>query len=184
MGREIRRVPPQWEHPRQTCKHSPWRGGCEDAKNHGGQCYRPLYDSCYKDAADEYVENIVLWSKGAHPDQQDEGMARYKYYWDWDGAPPDEGAYRPEWREEPTWFQVYETVSEGTPVTPAFPTRRELVDYLVSYGDTWNQWRGEGGWDRASAEQFVNAGSVPSMVVEHSEAGVVTYTPSHRQVKP
>ena len=37
--------------------------------------------------------------------------------------------------EELTWWQVYGTVSEGTPDTPAFATSAELIYYLFTYGD-------------------------------------------------
>jgi hypothetical protein len=78
---------------------------------------------------------------------------------------------------EPTWYQVYETVSEGTPVTPPFETREELVEYLVENGDFWDQKRRAEGprggfqmpcapWSRKSAESFVmGSGGAPSMVV-------------------
>jgi hypothetical protein len=51
-------------------------------------------------------------------------------------------------------WQVWETVSEGSPITPVFATREELVDYLVDGGDGWDRSRGEKGWDRAAAERF------------------------------
>jgi hypothetical protein len=34
--------------------------------------------------------------------------------------------------KEATWFQAWETVTEGTPVTPPFATTDELVDYLAT----------------------------------------------------
>jgi hypothetical protein len=49
------------------------------------------------------------------------------------------------WEEEEppagSWWQVWETVSEGSPVTPAFATDDELIDYLVKNGDLWSQRR-------------------------------------------
>lgn len=70
---------------------------------------------------------------------------------------------------EGSWWQVWETVSEGSPVTPAFATAQELIDYLVEYGDAWDQKRGDGGWNRTSAENFVGSGWSPSMVLEAGE---------------
>ena len=73
-----------------------------------------------------------------------------------------------------TWWQVYETVSEGTPVTPPFETREELVEYLVANGDFWDQKRRTEGrssmpcepWPRKQAESFVfGSGWSPSLVV-------------------
>ncbi len=88
--------------------------------------------------------------------------------------PPDPEYYRPQWGEGlATWWQVYETVSEGTPVTPPFATREELVEYLVENGDFWDQARRKRGWtitdcapwSRATAEKFVlGSGCAPSMI--------------------
>ena len=158
MGREIRRVPPNWEHPRAECRHkNPWRlDGCDDAKAHDGMCLQPMFDSDFDTALYEWVEEYELWKKGEHPHQKD-----YPY-WEYAGPPPDPAYYHPKWEVEPTWYQVYETVSEGTPVTPPFATKGELVDYLVEHGDFWDQRRGDGGWKHENAEQFVNAGWAPS----------------------
>ena len=135
MGREIRMVPPNWEHPK--------------GDNSG---YQSLYDEDYPSAVKEWKEGYALWEAGTHPDQED-----YEY-WDWMGMPPDEVMYRPAFIEDATWFQIYETVSEGTPVSPPFKTKPELVDYLVEHGDFWDQDRGDGGWERKNAESFVGTG--------------------------
>lgn len=135
MGREIRRVPPGWKHPK---------------KDDGG--YQPMYDECFDDVLYTWIEDYELWKAGKHPDQHD------CPFWEWKDVPPDPYYYRSAFSEEPTWYQIYETVSEGTPVTPPFATVEELVDYLVKYGDFWDQSRGDGGWKRENAEQFVNRG--------------------------
>lgn len=150
MGREIRRVPPNWEHP----------------KNEKGE-YIPIFDRLFKDAANEWVEEFLLWQKGEHPDQKDnETKEKYPYYWQWNGLPPNEKYYLSETLtvHDKTWFQVYETVSEGTPVTPPFPTKEDLVDYLVKHGDFWDQHLCDGGWDRKIAQDFVEKEWAPSMV--------------------
>lgn len=151
MGREVRRVPPNWEHPRQECKHSPWSGGCDEAKRSGGKCYKPLMQG-YADAKAGFEK--MLAEKGL--------QEAIEYY----GGAPDVNDYVPEWSpEQATWFQVYETVSEGTPVSPPFATREELVDYLVTHGDFWAQHRGRGGYSRKAAEAFVKDEWAPSMIV-------------------
>lgn len=66
-------------------------------------------------------------------------------------------------------WQVWETVSEGSPVTPVFPTKEALIEYLVQNGDLWDQKRGDGGWSRKNAEHFVNQGWSPSGVVVDGE---------------
>lgn len=154
MGREIRRVPANWEHPRKKCQHSPWAGGCAEAKNHNGECYQPLNDEDFDTALTEWLDGYKLWKKGEHPDQKAGSYSEDDKYWEYAGAPPDPEYYRPKW-DTADWYQIYETVSEGTPVTPPFSTKAELVDYLVENGDFWDQYRGDGGWSRKNAEHFV-----------------------------
>lgn len=158
MGREIRMVPPNWEHPRYTEENAPF-------DNRIGE-YHPLFDEDFEKQANEWFADCLLWSRGEHPDQQKDYCKEYKFYWQWAGNPPDAEYYRPKWAdEEMIWFQVYETVSEGTPVTPPFATKAELVDYLSTKGDFWDQKRGEGAWDRDAAEKFVGHGWAPSLIV-------------------
>lgn len=140
----------------QECKHSPWRGGCDESKRSGGRCYKPLMQG--------YAEAKAGFEKM----QTEKGLQEALDYY---GQAPDVNDYVPEWTEaEATWFQVYETVSEGTPVTPPFATRDELVEYLVKYGDFWDQHGGNGGRSRKAAEAFVmEDGWVPSMIVENGK---------------
>ncbi len=113
MGREIRRVPANWEHPKRKCPHSPWNGGCDESKKNGGLCYHPMFDEDFDIALKEWVDGYELWKKGEHPDQSD------CTYFKWCGAPPDPDFYHHNWTSA-EWYQVYETVSEGCPVTPPF----------------------------------------------------------------
>lgn len=80
---------------------------------------------------------------------------------------------RDEWKctEPPIggWWQVWETVSEGSPVTPAFATDIELIAYLVVRGDAWDQKRGDGGWTRNNAESFVKSGWSMSGVMKDGQ---------------
>lgn len=161
MGCEIRRVPADWEHPTQRCEHSPWKGGCDHALKNNGRCYRPLFDRDYLTEAREWLDKAIAWDNGTDPDCV-EHKATHPFYWQWAGEPPDAKYYRPRWTSEPTHYQVYETVSEGTPVTPHFATTTELADYLVEHGDFW----GGGKWTRKGAEEFCNRGWAPSMVIK------------------
>lgn len=156
MGREIRMVPPNWEHPKKQTLH--------------GFDYQPMRDRTFADEAREWLNDCIAWENGTHEDCA-KHKEKYPFYWQWAGDPPDAEYYRPAWTEEPTWVQMYETVSEGTPVTPAFATKEELIDYLVTHGDFWDQKRGDGGWKRENAKQFVEAGWAPSMMVERTAAG-------------
>ena len=77
--------------------------------------------------------------------------------------------------QEKTRLTMYETVSEGTPVTPPFATKEELVNYLVEHGDFWDQHRGHGGWSRENAEHFVQAEWAPSGIFIVSPEGKGEY---------
>jgi hypothetical protein len=102
----------------------------------------------------------------------------------------------PAWPEgSATWYQVYQTVSEGSPVTPPFATKEELIEYLVKFGDEWDQSRtAEGrqasaGWPRKAAEQFVKSEWAPSMMVVNGgpQSGIYTAAtgfPADREEKP
>jgi|SRR5712675_695172 len=142
MGREIRRVPADWEHPR----------------NDKGK-FIPLFDEDYETAAIEWVANFELWQVGKHEAQP----CKYcKFFWEYD-SPPDQQAYRKrKWTEaEATHYQVYETVSEGTPITPRFASKEELVNWLCTHKDYWD----DGPLSRIQAEAFVKDEWVPSMVI-------------------
>jgi hypothetical protein len=164
MGREIRRVPPDWEHPKK-----------EDGN------YQPLCDRPYTEDIAEWISEHLQWERGEHPDQKTDNRSEYRYYAEWAGEPPSVKYYRPDWKpEEMTWYQVYETVSEGTPVTPPFATKEELVEYLVGNVDFCDQARRKRGtglfqmpcdpWTRKEAEAFVyGAGWAPSGVVINGE---------------
>lgn len=53
-------------------------------------------------------------------------------------------------------WQLWETVSEGSPITPVFATKEKLVDYMVK-GDAWSH-----KWTREQAEAMVAEGWVMS----------------------
>lgn len=159
MGREIRRVPPNWEHPRYTADN------CRNKRDIGE--YMPMADQSYPEARKEWLDGFALWQQGRHPAQienPEESWIKGQDWWEY-SSPPDREFYRPAFTEEPRWFQVYQTVSEGTPVTPPFPTKEALVEYLVAHGDFWRQADGRGGFSREAAEGFVKDEYVPSMVI-------------------
>jgi len=132
MGREIRRVPPGWEHPKPD------------------GVYTPLRDEGYETVAAEWTRDNELWQKGEHPDQagRDDRPARFK---DWYGSFPNRSCYRPEWTEEPTHYQIYETVSEGTPASPVFADLDEMEMWLLQEG-----------YSPHAAAAFCETGYVPS----------------------
>jgi len=146
MGREIRRVPHDWEHPK--TEQQRWNGKV--------LAYAPLHDQVFEDVARKWLDNAIAWDKGNDPHK-----AEYPFFWQWDGMPPDPKYYRPKWTSEPTHYQMYETVSEGTPVTPHFATKEELVEYLVRHGEFGDSEP----WGREAAEAFVKEEWAPSLVI-------------------
>ncbi len=135
MGREIRKVKPGW-----SSDHS-------------------HFDEDYQTAADEWLKNCTLWTAGEHPDQPQPDCL---YYWEWNDRPPDAELYRPAWTDaERTHYQIYETVSEGTPIGPAFETLDELAVWYHEHGDP-----GYGAISLSAAKNFAESGYAPSMVVE------------------
>lgn len=134
MSREIRRVPKDWEHPR------------DDKGN-----YIPLNDEDYETAAKEWLADFLAFLNGTHKDQELIAMG-CRYYWEWD-TPPDANTYRErQWTaEEAACFQIYEDVSEGTPISPIFETMDEL-----------KVWLKEQGYSNAAVEGFAEDGWCPS----------------------
>lgn len=181
MGREIRMVPPNWEHPKVI-------------RRDGREGYQPMRNQRFEDAAKEWKEEFMAWERGERPDYCDEESARLEF-WEWNGEPPDREYYQTWNPEDATWYQVWETVSEGTPVTPPFATKQELIDYLVEHGDFWDQSRREDEkrtghkcimncepWSRKQAEAFVNGpGWAPSFVVDSNgiQSGVEAVANQH-----
>lgn len=168
MGREIRRVPANWDHPTRT---HPYNGSTD---------YQPMLDQSYEDAAAEWLADFDR-IRGGNPDRLEaECYPSGVTHWASENVAPDPAYYRPWADDEAIWFQVWETVSEGTPVSPPFETEDELVEYLAQNGDFWDQkrctqpnwdtlWGGKPGvsaWGKERAERFVkNAGWAPSFVV-------------------
>lgn len=56
--------------------------------------------------------------------------------------------------EEKTCFQIYENVSEGTPVSPVFETHEEMATWLLAQGNTADV-----------IDQFLSMGHYPSLVI-------------------
>jgi len=127
MGREIRRVPADWKHP----------------KNHKGH-FQPMYDCIWQDDMhswiDDYGDEFLEWSK------------------DEIEAPPDPNFYRPAFRDKPTAFQIYENVTEGTPVSPVFATQDEMRQWLLAQGHS-----------EKATDEFIELGFAFSFVYKAGE---------------
>lgn len=109
MGRAARRVPEGWEHPRRAGR------------------YQPMFDESYQDALAERATALAGWPS----DPSSKTYSFEEYY----GEAPDPARYRPAWHEESrTHLMMYETTSEGTPISPAFETPEDLAWWLVNNG--------------------------------------------------
>lgn len=151
MGRELVKVPANYQHPKYTRDDAPFENRIGD----------------YKALHRDFARALASFQK----DIDEKGLAEAI---EWHGGGPRRSDYVTFTPEEGVWFQVWETVSEGTPVTPAFVTRQGLIEYLVINGDFWDQNRRREGrtsipcapWTREQAEYFVNGdGLAPSMVM-------------------
>ena len=145
MGREIRRVPPNWIHP---------------MNEHGNE--QPMFDVTIENAMADWLANFDRIRSGDLDDIERECYPNGLIDWLHDeGVIPDPKYYRPWKGEEATWFQLWENVTEGTPVTPPFPTLDKLSSYLAKNGTFWD----DSGWGQEAAEAFCREGSAPSMVI-------------------
>lgn len=154
MSREIRKVPKNWEHPRYN--HPSYY---PSDRSEAGNRYFPLYDMDYKIEAQKWINNFNLWQKGEHEYQFESKDPPPDYYWDFDGPPPEEISYRSEslgteFREPAACYQVYETVSEGTPISPKFDSLEELAAWLVGQG-----------YSEKAASEFCKLGYSMSMAI-------------------
>lgn len=189
MGREIRRVPPDWDHPRSM--RPDWDRVLGRPTER--MAYTPMYDESLREAQENWDKaRAAFYAEGRDKERwtdEDEAWARERYqndhtikagelkhptfeeyegdrppfYTDDDGVTKDlSDTYRPDWPEETrTAFQVYETVSEGTPVSPVFQTEEELVAWLCDPSRSDERLPR---MSREAAARFVEHGSVPSLM--------------------
>lgn len=150
MGREVRMVPANWEHPKE---YNPY---------HHENVYKPLLNGSFEEAFNEWlnedlpkwIERREKWAEGLITDykggwrpipweewRNGEDAYRYaniKLWEDYAGicpASPNPKDYMPKWSdEECTHFMMYETCSEGTPISPAFETPEQLAHWLADTG--------------------------------------------------
>ena len=119
MSREVRRVPADWQHP----------------KGADGR-YIPLFDGSFSKSAADWDEEAAQWAKGFKRDYPEGWEAKdsddTETFEEWDGERPVESTYMPEWpEEERTHLQMYESTTEGTPVSPVMETPEELAHWLA-----------------------------------------------------
>lgn len=124
MGREVRKVPADWQHPK-------------DARGR----YIPLHGGSFAESAAEWDESTARWAKGERRNWGNDtwqpiepeyvGMT----YEEWSGPRPVASDYMPDWpADQRTHLMMYEDTSEGTPISPAFATPEELARWLADTG--------------------------------------------------
>lgn len=148
MSREVRRVPPDWKHP--TIWREDWRGEMVES-------FDALFDGAFYEATlAVWDDENAKWEAGEFPDYADEDHRKMTYA-EWNGERPEAKDYMPRWTpEEATHLMMYETTSEGTPISPAFATPEELARWLAdnnasasgSRGASYEAWLrvARGGW--------------------------------------
>lgn len=121
MGREVRKVPPDWEHPKD-----------------GRGRFIPLLGYDFAQTQADWEEQHRQWQMGMRKDYANDGWRRRNdeemgmTFEEWHGERPDPEDYMPQWKpEEATHLMMYECTSEGTPISPAFATPEELAQWLV-----------------------------------------------------
>lgn len=156
MGREIRRVPANWDHPKREPKAPYYRDGLQ-----------PMYPWRFDEKFAEWLADFDRIRAGDLTELERECYPRGLADWLLDeGQPIDPAYYRPWKDEEATWYQLWETVSEGTPVSPPFATQEELIAHLAEHGDGGWGASSPGGWGMEQARRFVMGDAwAPSMVI-------------------
>jgi hypothetical protein len=93
-----------------------------------------MHDESFADAAKDWKEHFLAWENGHNlcfdrPRTEDDAGE----YWEYNGNPPDRAYYRPDWDEKTrTHLQMYETTTEGTPISPVMATPEELARWLCN----------------------------------------------------
>lgn len=150
MSREIRRVPKNWNHPK---------------KSSGG--YKPLRDDYvgslkyFKESTDDFIKymtEVIIEGETKIYDEVFKSSQEVFDYLSEDGQmnPPDIKEYMPSGE----WYQLFEGVSEGTPLSPPFEKPEELVDWLSKNKDYWGEV-----WTKEQAQKMVECKYSPSGVM-------------------
>lgn len=115
MGREVRKVPSYWQHPVSEEGH-----------------YIPLCPSSHIDDLQAFETAQKQWGLGFYEGEiKTEDMNNCSYA-EWVGEPTLPEDCMPLWTdEEATHYMMYETTTEGTPISPALETLENLARWLA-----------------------------------------------------
>lgn len=122
MTSEIRKVPSNWEHP----------------KDKDGY-YIPLYGGSFSRDASRWDKEKKRWKEGFYLSgdrwkrKTADMTSSFAYY---AGERPRKRDYMPDWvKSSRTHYQAYNTNTEGTPISPAFKSQEELARWLAFSDD-------------------------------------------------
>ena len=131
MGREVRMVPKSWKHPKR-----------EDGS------FIELFDSDFEARAAEWDDENDKWIAKDFPDYVSEESKKMSYS-EWNGDRPENQDYMPSFEGgSASCLMMYETTTEGTPISPAFETAEELAQWLFDNNASL-------GWQTASYEGWL-----------------------------
>jgi len=139
MSRQIRRVPKDWEHP---------------VNDHG--FYIPMEDRTLVQGMLNWIRYDVGWYL-RHPQDLGEWIEKCPLKW--------RSIYRPRFTTPAICYQIYEEVSEGTPVSPVFETIAELRQWLLDQGHT-----------EKATDAFIEHEWAPSALVHITTKGEVQWS--------
>ncbi len=134
MGREVRQIPKDWQHPKGKVS---WSNEPE---------HIPLFDG-YDAALSEWEETKKEWDTEIRKSEEYMFSAMLKHkadggtFEDWHGEKPrlysefpEIGSYVPDWpSKERTHYQMYETTSEGSPISPVMESPEALARWLTDH---------------------------------------------------
>jgi hypothetical protein len=94
-----------------------------------------MFDQPFEEAFAEWARDIAEWRAGTHKWQKPDDARTAERATDYFGCSPDPESYRPEFPPgTATHYQMYETVTEGTPISPVMPDEESLARWLADNG--------------------------------------------------
>ena len=150
MGREIRRVPANWVHPKsdRTGRFKPlsqnYKGRLDDWLTESASAVADIKTLTAGGQVEAYGE--VFTDSGEYHDKQ----VRHC------GSMPSPRDFMP----EGDWYQLFEDTSEGTPLSDPFKTAGELKDYLTTKGD----FQSSDPWGEDAVDSLLSYGFAPTAV--------------------
>lgn len=89
-----------------------------------------MLDMSFEEGAHRWIRGFIEW------ENSDSTELYGCEYWEDKDPPYTKNFYRPWKPEEATWFQYWETTSEGTPISPPFETMEELLAWIEQDGES------------------------------------------------